>query len=260
MKRRKRADSSPFTCLTVCGFIALLTGTLLNICFGSSFTQSFIPYTETVTPCVNGFCTVLSLILIFKPNKRILLYVILVIQSVYNVCTGFDLLGLFLFAFLNLVLFCKGYFKTRAKLKTTLIGTGWILTLTTLIPFGIERFIFAVSTSIFMFAAYVYIYYLLSDKLSYLLPDVNVCKMKAACTLPEPGKILNLRALGLTERQRRCVEACLQDSISYKTLADTHYVSESTIKKDMTDICRLFGVKNREMLRFLLVQYKVDST
>ena len=44
---------------------------------------------------------------------------------------------------------------------------------------------------------------------------------------------------------------------NYKKIAEELITSESTVKKNMQDLYKLFGVKNREMLRLLLIQYTI---
>ena len=246
-----------FRFLGFCGVLALATGTLLNIVFGSNYPDSVVPHTSVVTPVVNGVCTVLAVVYVFFPLNRCLLMVILGIQCVYDVLTGFDILGLFLFMFINLLLFCDGWYKVEPRRKVICMLCGWLLTLFALIPFGIERFVFTIVLTIFMLATFNCIYHLLTDKLSGLLLDMESIQGRAKVSLPPPGSTLNLYELGLTERQCGCVDACLRGGISYRMLADRYNVSESAIKKDMSFLYRFFGVPNRELLRLLLTQYKI---
>lgn len=240
-----------------CGMVALATGTILNIVFGSNYPDSLIPHTSVVTPVVNGACTVLAMVYVFFPLNKCLLMVILGIQCVYDVLTGFDILGLFLFMFINLLLFCGGWYKVELRRKVTSMFCGWLIVLLTLIPFGVERFVFAAVLTVFMLATFNCIYHLLTDKLSGLLLDMESIQGKAKISLPASGSTLNLYELGFTERQCGCVDACLRGGISYRMLADKYNVSESAIKKDMSFLYRFFGVPNREMLRLLLTQYKI---
>ena len=45
---------------------------------------------------------------------------------------------------------------------------------------------------------------------------------------------------------------------TYEELAAEYHVSTSVVKKDMAAACRLFGVTNKEDLRILLLQYKIE--
>ena len=48
------------------------------------------------------------------------------------------------------------------------------------------------------------------------------------------------------------------DGKTYEELAIEYHVSTSVVKKDMAAACRLFGVANKEDLRILLLQYKIE--
>ena len=57
MVRKNKSTPNPFRLLALSGFLALFTGTTLNILFGSDFPESIIPNTLIVTPVINGICT-----------------------------------------------------------------------------------------------------------------------------------------------------------------------------------------------------------
>ena len=97
----------------------------------------------------------------------------------------------------------------------------------------------------------------LVDKLSFLLGDYKVPDLSPSINLPEKGTELDLKSLGLTDRQIACIEYTITTSYNYKQIADKLITSESTVKKDMQDMYKFFGVKNREMLRILLLQYTI---
>lgn len=238
--------------LGLCGFIALSTITILNIVFGSKVSTSIVPYANLVSPIVNGSCAVLCLFFIFFPRKQVLLLTILTMQSVYDVLTGFEILGLFLFLFINLILFCKGFFCQNFLKKLVIIFSIWILLLTTLLAFGIERFIFTFVITLFMISAFFYIHYLLIHRLSYLFPEVNKDKIKV-----EAGTILKIKDLDLTERQEKCLLAYQGRFPTYKELAEILLVSESTIKLEMSKIFKKIGVKNREELKMIMSRYEI---
>ena len=238
--------------LAIFGFIALASGTILNIVIGADFPGSIVPYTNIVTPCVNGFCTLLCVLFIFFPRNQILLMAILSIQSIYDVLTGYEILGLFHFLFLLLILFCRGFFKTKLLLKISMLLFSWFLILLTLISFGIDRFLFALVVTFFMISAFIYIHYLLIDKLSYLMPQIYSAKINIS-----NGTSLNLSELGFTDRQIQCIVFCQNQELTYKELADKLYTSESTIKAEMSKIYKKFGVKNREGLNLLLSRYEL---
>ena len=248
-----------FRVLAICGTIALATGTLLNIVIGSDYPGSILyPYTSTITPIINGICTILGLITILYPENKYMFPVILLIQAVYDIICGFDVLGIFLYSFCMLFFFSKGFFRTHTKIKLLLACILWIGVLTTLFSFGWDSFVFALSVSAFAVASYGVIYSLLYDQLHFLLANVTINPTTPQIELPQKGGTLNLKILNLTDRQRACIHYTLNSTKSYRKIAGELLISESAIKKDMQDLFHLFGVKNREMLRLLLLQYKIE--
>lgn len=238
--------------LAICGFLALASGTVLNIIEGADFPDSIVPYTNIVTPCVNGLCTILCLFFIIFPRSQKILMAILSIQSVYDVLTGFEILGVFHFLFLLLILCCRGFFRTYLVRKLLVIMAVWLILLLSLIPFGIDRLIFALGVTIFMMASFLYIHYLLIDKLSYLIPQIDSAKIHIT-----NGTRLNLSELGFSERQKQCILSYQGELPTYKEVAERLLTSESTIKLEMSKIFKKFGVKNREELKILLSRYEL---
>lgn len=73
--------------------------------------------------------------------------------------------------------------------------------------------------------------------------------------LPSPKKHLRLSDYGISGRQSKLVEEFLNGETNYKNLAEIFITSESTVKREMAEICRKLGVENAMMLRLLLNQY-----
>lgn len=239
------------------GFIASSVGTILNLICGADVPLSIIPFTNIITPIINGICALLCLIFIFSPKKTLFSLIILGIQSIYAVLTGYEYLGMFHFFLVNLILFYKNFYNKKTKLKLIFIFLFWILLIATLISFGIERFIFALAVSIFMTTAFVYIYFLLFKKFSFLLlREKNTNSQKKISTLL-PGSILDLSDFDLSERQIKCLVECVYNNSSYKQIAEKIFISESVIKKEMQNIFEIFDVENKEQLKILLSPYKL---
>lgn len=85
------------------------------------------------------------------------------------------------------------------------------------------------------------------------LPEKEFCSRK----LPELGHKLNLKDFGLTERQTAIVIKFMDGNKTYKELANIFLLSESSIKREMCEICKKIGVKNATILEILLLQYKI---
>ena len=252
----KKRFWSPARIVTFCGTIALGTATIMNIVCGVDF-SSILPHEQIVIPVVNGICTVLCFLLFLMPANLSLQIAILIPESIFNVLSGYDVLGNFLYMALILYLFCSGFFKTNIKLKAALLGGSWVLVLLTLVHFGLNRAIFGIVIFIFMFAFFLCLYDMLKDQLSFLLPKTEINRSKDSVVLPPAGSSLHLSDYGLTERQINLVIDTIETTATYIELGEKYYTSPSAVKKNMSKVYRIFGVKNKEMLRVLLLQYKV---
>ncbi len=250
--------------IALCAFIAISIGTFNNIVFGTDnryFQPSLLyPYTIILVPLTNGVCALLSFILFLFPQYIVLIAVIGMIESTLDVLTGFSILGTFIYAYCFMILFCLGYGQSNFKKKAYIVCIWWALTLLTLpFSYGMSDFLFAIGLAIFATSTYISIYRLLYDKLNFLISsDTANSEKKPLLNLPEKGSILNLNSLGLTQRQIACIHYTLETTKSYKQIAQEQNISESAIKKDMFELYKLFGVKNREMLRLALFQYKIN--
>lgn len=262
MAKEVKKHVNLFRILAICGFVALSIGTYQNITMGCNPNKEaghfLYPFFAEITPYVNGLCALVSLAFCFIPTYTTILAAIMLIQAVQDVLTGFYILGTFIYAFCLVIMFCLGYGRGHFKQKVAIALLIWLVVITTLIPkYGLSQFFFAFGISIFAGASYVSIYRILSDQLSYLVYDVAVPDCRPEIALPEKGSTLDLHKLNLTERQITCIHYTLDSTWNYKKIANVLCTSESTVKKDMQDLYRLFGVKNRELLRLLLIQYKI---
>ena len=100
------------------------------------------------------------------------------------------------------------------------------------------------------------IYDKLSQKLSYLLPQKEVSTK--AQELPPYGSSLSLSNYGLTERQKKFLLLVMNENLTYEKIANDCIVSLSIVKMEMAQVCKIFGVKNKEALKILLLQYKIE--
>ncbi|MBQ1709626.1 MAG: hypothetical protein II032_00720 [Treponema sp.] len=48
----------------------------------------------------------------------------------------------------------------------------------------------------------------------------------------------------------------MTEGLTYEEIADKNNISVSVVKNEMAKCCQVFGVKNREALRLLLLQYR----
>lgn len=259
-----------FKFLDFCGLIFICIGVMNNFIEGVDhppFTYSLLyPYTNFLVPATNITAGILTLLYLFFPKNLWLIFIAFFMQTLNLISTGFEVIGILLYINSLAFAFAAGLAQKHFIKKTVisflilflLIGTlffeyglkdGWII--------GFTTWIYHLAMATFFIACYVSLYNLLSDKLSFLLGDYYIQTINSKITLPEKGQTLNLESLGLSSRQIACINYTINTSYSYKQIAEKLTTSESTIKKDMQDLFKLFGVKNREMFRLLLMQYNI---
>ena len=154
-------------------------------------------------------------------------------QTLNLISTGFEVIGILLYINSLAFAFAAGLAQKHFIKKTVisllilflLIGTlffeyglkdGWII--------GFTTWIYHLAMAAFFIACYVSLYYLLSDKLSFLLGDYYIQTINSKITLPEKGQTLNLESLGLSSRQIACINYTINTSYSYKQIAEKLFV------------------------------------
>lgn len=254
---KKKIQIYPTILFGISGFMFSVLGVILNLVCGSFVKKSIVPYTNIITPIINGTCALLCLFYIFTPKKTLFSLIILSTQSVYDVLTGFEILGIFHFFLINLILFYNNFYNTKTKLKLSSIFILWVLLLTTLFSFSINRFVFAFATTIFMTSSFIYIYFLLFKKISFMLLREKNTSFQQKITNLMPGSLLDLSNFNLSDRQIKCLVDSVYNNLSYKQIAEKKCISESVIKKEMQSVFEIFDVENKEQLKILLTPYKL---
>lgn len=135
-----------------------------------------------------------------------------------------------------------------------MLGVFWIFVIFGLIPFGVPRLILELAVTLFFGGFFVFIYSKLKDLLGHLLPQNLI---KSSVELPPPNSEIILSNYGLNERQISILKEYMKSKSSYSELAYNHYISTSTVKKDMSVILKIFGVANINDLYLLFLQYKI---
>ena len=159
-----------------------------------------------------------------------------------------------MYSALLIKLFSGGFFINHFYLKLTILLLIWLSLILGLIPFGTERMILSYAAICFFCAFYYHIYKKMKNALANYLPPSMV---DSEINLPEPGNPISLSDYNLSNRQKEILSEYLKYGTSYKNLAQKFIVSESTVKTEMARIQKQFGVKNREDLRVLLLQYEL---
>lgn len=251
-----------FKILDVIGMTFVAIGTLNNFLDGvdhEPFTKSiFYPYTNFLVPATNIATLAATIFFLFFPTQLWIIFLFFMIESANLLLTGFENVGIAVYINFFAFLCASGYARRHFKLKAIAIGLYLLVLLLTGIPSkGFLFFLYNIGFSAFLAGSYIILYFMLQDKLKFLFTDVDVPGCEPAVKLPQKGSVLDLKAIGLTDRQISCIGYTLNTSYNYKKIAEELITSESTVKKDMQDLFKIFGVKNREMLRLLLVQYTI---
>ncbi|AIW90166.1 MULTISPECIES: hypothetical protein [unclassified Treponema] len=218
---------------------------------------SVIPYMNLIKAGLNAFCVCLSIILIVHPQKKLLTYIVFFVEAGNAVLVGFMGIGTSMFCIGIILCFVNGEFAVNRRKKVILLGVYWLLVTITIYPvLGFTFVIFEILGTLFGLTACAALYQKLEGKLSYLLlPNETVT---TAVTLPPKGSTLKLSDYELSERQIAFILGSIKHGETYETLGNRYYVSTSVVKKDMAAACKYFGVANREALRILLLQYKLE--
>ena len=218
---------------------------------------SFIPYIGWIKVALNAFCICLSVILAVHPEKKILTYIVFFVEAGNAALVGFIGIGISLFCTGIVLCFINGEFAVNRNKKVIMLSVYWMLITITIYPvLGLTFVIFEIIGTVFGLTVCAALYQKLEAKLSYLLlPNETVM---TAITLPPKGSILKLSDYELSERQIAFILGSIKDGQTYEMLGNRYYVSTSVVKKDMAAACKYFGVANREALRILLLQYKLE--
>ncbi|MBR1639888.1 MAG: hypothetical protein IJ688_10930 [Treponema sp.] len=255
MKREIKRFFTEERILDLGGFLILSVAAVISLMVEAE-TRTILPAPEITIPVINSLCALAALVQFFFPNKHIISYSVMLIQSVSTILTGYETLGVFLFTALIILMFCNKDLRNHFYAKFIPLLAVLLLSLFGVLPFGLFRFILAFAESVFFLSFYFCIYKKLENLLSSIAPAFRSAE-KLNISLPEAGQTILLSDLGLNERQQNFIFDILNSNSSYNDLSQKYYVSTSTVKKEMADAFRLVGVKNLEELRILLLQYRV---
>ena len=236
------------------GLLVQLMGFIISITI-EDFSTSFFPYPYHVVPLINflGICVAFFMLLFpgFKLLQSISFFAFGILMTMNNLV----FLGGILYSIGLLLLFSNKLMEENPKRKLCFIGAMWGLSLLTLIPHSAYQFFMALAYTLFLIFAYAHIYTNVRESILSLFPIT--AQNLSTKDLPEMGSSLNLRDLGLTERQVRLTIEFSKNHPTYKELADFIFTSESTVKREMGEIFCKLGVQNSTELGFLLSQYKL---
>lgn len=237
-------------------FFALCVALVLNITTQIPL-AGFILVVRWIDVAVNAVAACLCVFLFIKPGCKMITYLLFFIEGGVTAHMGFVGIGTLLFTAGCVMVFVNGDFKTRYKEKIAALCLYWILiTIGIYFSFNIKMAIFEIALTFFHFGLLVCLYKKLESKLSFLLPVEEI--ISPEIPLPVKGSVLRLSDYGISERQKFFIQGTVNGGKTYEELAAEYHVSTSVVKKDMAAACRLLGVTNKEDLRILLLQYKIE--
>lgn len=221
------------------------------------FSHSFLPYPHYTVPIVNCIGSCIAVFIFLFPRFKLLQSVSFFLFGILMTLNDLLFLGVLLYSQGFVLLFCNKYLEKNNRRKICIILAVWLCALLLIISQSIYKFCMAVSYSLFLGFFYAYVYFAIRQSLLSLFPIT--AQSLSSKELPELGTTLFLNQFEFTERQEKIVLEFSKNYASYKELADSIGTSESTIKREMTEIFEKFGVRNATELRVLLSQYKIMS-
>lgn len=231
----------------VIGFIISITT--------EDFSKATLPYFYIIIPIINISCAVISFFLVIFIKFRILRSVILFIQGIAMTLNDKLFLGTVLYFIGIALLFSYGYLKSKPIRKIILSLAPLFLSFFAILPNDAKNFSMAWAYSLFLAFVEFHIYSTIKNSLYSLFPFA--AKNFSTSDLPEHSESLNPKKYDLTERQVAILNEFMNSKKNYKELADLFLISESSIKREMREICKKFGVENATLLEILLKQYKI---
>ena len=243
--------------VSIVGCMFLLCAGICSMFLGGhplSIIEKIAP-TSIVIPTVHFLCCLVSFITIFKQNYYCLTY-ILVVESNLTILIEYETLGIFFFyAALSLIVI-KDMFEQKKKILIAVLTVIHFLALIGSYPFGVLKTIISIASSVFIFVFYLWIITLLRAQFSCYLPK-NITENEVLQNTKR-GAIIHLSDYNLTDRQKKFLLANLKNK-NYKQISEDYYVSISLVKREFSDIFKIFAVNNLNELRILLRQFQIEE-
>ena len=244
--------------VSIVGFLFLICAGICSLFLGGhkqSIIELIAP-TDIVIPFVHFLCAGITFVIIFKTSYYYMT-IVLMIESVLTILTNYVNLGIFFFyAAISLIIIKDIFEQKRKKLIIILTIIHFLSLVGSCAISGVIRAVIDAVSSLFFFVFGTWIYSLLKAQFSCFMPK-NVTENKVLTKI-KPGQILNLSEYNLTERQQAFVFENIHDNLSYKQISEKHYVSISTVKKEFSEVYKIFCVEKLEELRLLLLQYQIE--
>ena len=240
------------------GFVFLVIAAVAGFAFGGD-KQSFLEYiapTKYIIPYTHVICATLAFISIIFPSCFIMV-AIFMIESILTIFTHYDMLGIFFFYAAIILLLTKEIFTRRHTPVIIVMFIIHYLSLLGTLTRGWKYTLIAYGYSFFCMFFYMWIYMILKKKFSFYVPS-NIAA-NSAIQGTKKGNILKLSDFKLTELQKQFVLANIHENLSFRDIAEKHFVSISVVKHEFVKIYKIFSVDNLYELRMLLLQYQVQE-
>ena len=190
----------------------------------------------------NILCAVILIYIVIKPRFIILYTFPCLIAGLVNIYEGGNLLGLCLYLAGLLILLKTNFFKTYIRYKVGILSAGFAAVLIT------QFFIYG--SKFFMLSIlHIGLGLGVAGGLFVLFAD----DLKDYYTRKTP---VHLSSFQLTERQRQCL--CLAaEGITFRQIGEKLCISESVIKKEMTEIYKALNVANYHAFLIFMQQHEL---
>ena len=245
--------------------VVAITGFLfLLIAFISSFyvqpdENSILKYvtdTQTVVHIVHGVCAFLCFLLIFKPITVGFCFLMFV-ESILNILTTYEQLGIFFFYSYITLAITKGLFEKHTETKIVVSFIVHFAAIILVFTHGWPVVFISLGTTVFFMVFYIWIYKILKEQFSCFIPKKISDNSVLATEIK--GSVISLAKYGLTGRQISLTLDYIYKQTSYKKLSEEYGLSISLVKKEFSEIFKIFEVTKIEELKMLLLQYQVTE-
>lgn len=190
----------------------------------------------------NVLCAVILGIIVIKPGFIILYTFPCLIAGLVNIYHAGNLLGLSLYLAGLLILLKTNFFKTYIWYKVSALSVGFAAVLIA------QRFRYG-STVFMLSLLHIGLGLCVAAGLFVLFAD----DLKHYYTRKTPIRVSSLR---LTERQRQCLRLAAE-GLTFKQIGEKLCISESVIKKEMTEIYKALNVANYHAFLIFMQQHEL---
>ena len=240
--------------------VSVVAFVFLSLAFGGAYVMngdplSIIPYSRTVLLIVHGLCALATFVTIIRPSA-IMQIAILFVESVITIETNYDVLGIMFFYCALIIILMRGLFKKHIKTPVTVLFILHIISIFLSYTHGWAKTLISLGCSAFFFTFYMWIYSILKSRLSCVIPSTVTNNKSLGGKLP--GQAIHLSDYNLSERQISLVMDYFHNNMSYKDLSDKYNISVSLVKKEFSDVFKIFEVNKLDELHILLLQYVVE--